>query len=458
MPETTYMELDPRRDHSLRVPRPDLSVNLGLPNACSRCHFEQQKLPDAQREGKRQYIDYVRAAGEDELIRKELNRLDRWSLDAVRKWYPESKHLETDHWANYLKVAWGGDPESGEALRTLTGKKSLPAIIRATGLTQLSFYGDADENCRAAKPFLDDPVPMVRMAAVGVYESIVPHLDMNEPYQEDMLRGTAEDLRPRIYPLLALLDDPSRMVRTEAARIVSGIDYRVSRFVLERDDREKMLEGLEELRVGMMESNDRAGAHAVMGNIYTNLGWFEKAEKAYEVAIHVEPTVTGPRTNLAELMDYHVSRLDREARQLAQRRRMEELQKVAGQIAQYRLRAEKYRADELPNVARDAKLAPNIPVIIYRYAMCLIVNDRHDEAVIQLERALAMEPRNPQFLYAGGLLMQELEQFDKALDLIDRLINEVSDNPQYQQLWRKIYRQRELKAKQEEEGKKADAR
>ncbi len=451
MPETTYMEMDPRRDHSLRVPRPDLSVDLGLPNACSRCHFEPEKLPEVQREGKRQYIDFVRAAGEDEVIRNELNRLDRWSLDAVRKWYPDSKHIDTDHWARQLKLAWENDSGSGAALRTLTEKKTLPAIIRATGLTQLSFYGDGDENCLAIEPHLVDPAPLVRMAAISVYESIMPNMDMNEIYQDEMLRATADDLRPRIYPILALLDDPSRVVRSEAARVLSRIDYRISNYVLEREDREKMLKGLEELRIGMMENNDRAGAHAVMGNIYSNLGWFEKAEQAYEAAIRVEPAVTGPRTNLAELMDYHMSQLDREARQLAQQRRMEELEELAGKIARYKLRAEKYRADELPNVARDAGLAPNIPPILYRYAMSLYVNGKHDEAAAQLDRALELEPKNPRYLWMQGLLMQKLEQYDKALSLIDRLINEVPDNPQHRQLWRQIHDQREMKAKREQE-------
>ena len=35
---TTYMVVDPRHDHSLRVPRPDLSVKFGTPNACNGCH------------------------------------------------------------------------------------------------------------------------------------------------------------------------------------------------------------------------------------------------------------------------------------------------------------------------------------------------------------------------------------------------------------------------------------
>ena len=40
MPKRTYMVIDERHDHSMRVPRPDLSLKLGTPNACSECHRE----------------------------------------------------------------------------------------------------------------------------------------------------------------------------------------------------------------------------------------------------------------------------------------------------------------------------------------------------------------------------------------------------------------------------------
>ena len=40
MPERTYMVVNPRRDHSMRIPRPDLTVKLGVPNACSGCHAQ----------------------------------------------------------------------------------------------------------------------------------------------------------------------------------------------------------------------------------------------------------------------------------------------------------------------------------------------------------------------------------------------------------------------------------
>jgi len=54
MPAKAYMVVDPRRDHSMRVPRPDLSVKLGTPNACNRCHTD---------------------------------RSTQWAADAVEKWY-----------------------------------------------------------------------------------------------------------------------------------------------------------------------------------------------------------------------------------------------------------------------------------------------------------------------------------------------------------------------------------
>src|SRR5262245_65794216 len=41
MPERTYMVVDRRHDHGFRVPRPDLSVKLGTPNACNDCHRDK---------------------------------------------------------------------------------------------------------------------------------------------------------------------------------------------------------------------------------------------------------------------------------------------------------------------------------------------------------------------------------------------------------------------------------
>src|SRR5690554_6692196 len=41
MPERTYMVIDPRRDHGISIPRPDLGQALGIPDACSSCHSDR---------------------------------------------------------------------------------------------------------------------------------------------------------------------------------------------------------------------------------------------------------------------------------------------------------------------------------------------------------------------------------------------------------------------------------
>lgn len=41
MPQTTYMGVDARRDHSFKIPRPDLSDQFNTPNACVNCHTDK---------------------------------------------------------------------------------------------------------------------------------------------------------------------------------------------------------------------------------------------------------------------------------------------------------------------------------------------------------------------------------------------------------------------------------
>ena len=64
MPGKVYMGNDLRHDHSFRVPRPDLTVKYGTPNACNNCHN---------------------------------NKPAQWAADAITKWYgPERKYHFAD--------------------------------------------------------------------------------------------------------------------------------------------------------------------------------------------------------------------------------------------------------------------------------------------------------------------------------------------------------------------------
>ncbi len=41
MPKSPFMVVHMRADHSIRVPRPDLTKDIGVPNACSGCHEDK---------------------------------------------------------------------------------------------------------------------------------------------------------------------------------------------------------------------------------------------------------------------------------------------------------------------------------------------------------------------------------------------------------------------------------
>lgn len=48
MPTTVYMQRDPRHDHGFHIPDPRLTLELGVPNACNRCHQDQSPSWAAQ--------------------------------------------------------------------------------------------------------------------------------------------------------------------------------------------------------------------------------------------------------------------------------------------------------------------------------------------------------------------------------------------------------------------------
>ncbi|MBM4221800.1 MAG: hypothetical protein FJ170_07625, partial [Gammaproteobacteria bacterium] len=129
MPATTYMIVDPRHDHSLRIPRPDRSLALGTPNACNQCHADR----DAQ-----------------------------WAADAVAGWYPQRKpgfqgFVET------FAAADRGEPVLPE-LDAVAGDSNQPALVRASALARLRVFpaaGTADRMLAA----LRDPDAVVRATA-----------------------------------------------------------------------------------------------------------------------------------------------------------------------------------------------------------------------------------------------------------------------------------------------------
>ena len=104
MPTKTYMVVDVRRDHSFRVPRPDLSVSLGTPNACTQCH---------------------------------TGRSVEWAAQTVAGWYPSGRQ-NTAHYGTALNAGRVGAADAEQQLDRLILDPSQPPIARASALPLLA--------------------------------------------------------------------------------------------------------------------------------------------------------------------------------------------------------------------------------------------------------------------------------------------------------------------------------
>jgi tetratricopeptide (TPR) repeat protein len=412
MPETTYMAIDARRDHSLRIPRPDLSVKLGTPNACTRCHLDRAKLPTEKREKFTQYADWLAAAQGDQEVKSSLSEVDRWSANYFRQWYGEKEDLSTN-FANAFTAARKGEAAAAHDLAVIAKNKRLPGIVRATSLYELGQYAPADVIDTTEKLLADDD-PQVRTTAIANLQLV------NDDSQLMRL-------------LLPLLEDPVRSVRTEAARVLA----RVPKQLMNGGQRRLLQAALDEFKEGVLVNNDRAAAHLTLGVVYESMNELQAAEEAYQTAIRVEPTVTGPRTNLAALLERQAEEAENNARRIAQQNREAAIDSIM-KSQQLRERVAELRKDELPLLGRDAKLAPDNAAIQYRYGLSLYLHDQQEEALSALTNAVRLEPNTPDFVLALALLYRQQGDLVNAIKQIERVLELRPNDPSYQQLYREV--------------------
>ena len=160
--------------------------------------------------------------------------------------------------------------------------------------------------------------------------------------REAIVRAAAADyftdaeVADRVRYLVPLLSDPVRHVRHAAAEALATVPRSMV-----SSSAAKLDQSLDERRATLMVDNDLASTHISLALIAERQQDLNRAAKHYLQAIHVQPGVAGPRTNLAALYD-QMNRLD-DARQL--------------------------REQELPLLERDAKLAPDSDALQYRLGL-----------------------------------------------------------------------------------------
>jgi tetratricopeptide (TPR) repeat protein len=363
MPSTTYMVVDPRRDHSFRVPRPDLADRLDVPDACTTaCH---------------------------------AGRTPAWASAQIQQWTGRSLD-GMPHFGEVFHAAAAGPPASVRALHHLAADEDLPAIVRASALERIAAGGGHLESAAASR-LLRDVSPLVRRAALGV------------------LPG--RDPAARLRLITPLLSDPVRSVRAQAALAV--LDVSVARLpeqalaAFDRSVRDHVSEQL--------YNADRPEAQTNLGTTYMRLGRLDLAVPAFREAITLDRTYVPAYVNLA---DVHRSQ-QREAE--AERVLREAIAAVPGSgDAHHALGLSLVRQRRIPEalaaLGEASRLAPQQPRFAYVYAVALHDTGRPEQALDVLHASVARHPSDRDTLSLLGSYALAAGRQDEARTHAERLM------------------------------------
>jgi len=378
MPERNYMVIDGRRDHSLRVPRPDLSVKLGTPNACSGCHAA---------------------------------RGDAWAAATVVQWYG-SERKRGARYAEALQLGRRGSPAAEQALATTAGDAALPVIVRASALALLSRFL-SPSSLPVVERALRDPEALVRRAALEGLQAMDP---------------------PARVPLVSpLLSDPIRSVRLEAL----GLLLDVPPSARPSDRQRELKRAIDEYRAIQSFNADRADAQTNLGLLEARLGNAPAAQRAYETAISLQPSFAPAHLDLADL--FRASGEEQRA-ELALRDglRANPGHAPTHQALGLALVRQKRLDEALSELELAARLQPDVPRFAFVHAVALHDLGNLKGAIAALQRAQQRNPADRELLSA--LSQYHLEAGDRpgALRWARQLAQVVPDDPGVQRLLQQL--------------------
>ena len=347
MPASNYMVIDARRDHSFRVPRPDLSAALGSPDACSGCH---------------------------------TGRTTDWAANAMDGWYGVRWRSRPEH-GSILHGARTRGALAGAPLLALAADAGQPAIVRATAVA-LAEPLVRPEALPDVRTLLADPDALVRLAALGLLE----------PFPAGARTSAAA-------PLLA---DPRRAVRIEAARLLANAAD--SSFTPEQ--REARARARREYLDSLRTESDWPASLATRGNFELREGRTDDAIASYQRAIALDPRFAGAYVNLADA--WRLQGKDKDGEELL-RRGLARIPGAAGLHHALGLllvrRGNKGAA--VAELAEAVKFDPDNARYAYVYAVALQSTGKLDEALVVLGDADKRHPYDVDIL--GALVSMNIE-------------------------------------------------
>ncbi len=340
MPTKNFMVVDARHDHSMRIPRPDLSQELGVPNACNNCHAD--KKPG-------------------------------WAVKVTRLWYGHklNGYQNFSHALNDLRE---NRPAAANKLAEIIRNTSTPDIARATALTNMGAYINGHTVDVLAAGIADDD-PAVRAATISALESAPLNL--------------------RVRLAFPLLSDEIMAVRMLAARALAGLPAGD----LEEAQRSLLENGIKEYIESQQAMAERPEAQTNLAGLYAVQGKTDEAIQAYKTAIELNPNFTPAYINLSDLY----RSLAQEGESMSALREAIKRVPESADL-HYALGLSLVRQKKTEQAVSEFKIAATLnvsnPQYSYVYAIALNSTGQPEQAVMALQGALASHPDNAEILTA----------------------------------------------------------
>lgn len=300
MTTTTYMGVDPRHDHSMRVPRPDQSIAFGVPNACTQCH---------------------------------VNRDARWAAGHVRSWYGRPA-FSSQRFAAAFAADDRDAPGAVDSLARVAHDPAESVIARASALARLAGR-PGPIALEAARRWIADPNTLVRLAALQILDAFPPaqRITLAVPLLRDSVRAVRQGAAWTLAPAAASVRDADRAAFDRAATdFVESQRYNA----------------------------DQPDHRLTLGAFYWQLGRLDSAVTEYRAAIALAPRFAQAYVDLAGLLTTMQRGADAERTLRDAVSRLPEDAGMHFALGQLLLR-EGRAADALPSLREAARLRPDVP-------------------------------------------------------------------------------------------------
>lgn len=367
-----YMGNDFRRDHSFRIPRPDLSVKYNTPNACTQCHADKSNA---------------------------------WALENFTKLYGAPKQ---NHFSDLL-VPGLRDAEYGlDYLLKLANDTSYPEIARASAVKGISNYTHSSAIDNMLK-FLKDDSPLVKAATLDAL-------------------GTMQTNDYVTY-FLPLLKDKKRSVRVKAFFAIASLNE--NQVPKEYAKVYKIVK--KEFETTLNVTSDFVGGRIKRADYELKKGHLQEAIKGYESALKIDNLNNIVRTNLANLYYRNSEFAKAEA---AFKTIIKQEPAYGETYYSYALLlAELNRTDDaIKQLLLATNYMPNNTRSYYNLSLLYDKKNEFKKAEAVAVKGLKIDPKNESLLYILVYLYSKNNLKEKAKNLAVRLVELNPNNPDYRAL------------------------